>query len=86
MWQVTLARVDGIEIPTDDAGFLEFAKSLPDPTMYEALKESIPITTSELETVFLYCSQGEILPVCRYLTLSNSFVFPHSQKIYYYEE
>lgn len=44
MWQVTLAEINGPDVPRDDKGFLEFARSLPDPTMYEALRRSTPVS------------------------------------------
>jgi len=47
LWQVTLASLGETEMPTDDASFLDFARSLPDPTMYYALKDSVPITPSK---------------------------------------
>lgn len=47
LWQVTLASLGGRDMPKDDASFLDFAKSLPDPTMFYALRDSIPITPSK---------------------------------------
>lgn len=44
MWQVTLAEVNGKETIKTEDDFLNFAKSLPDPTIYEALVQSIPLT------------------------------------------
>jgi hypothetical protein len=44
IWQVTLADAGGENIPLTDEGFLSFAKSLPDPKLFEVLKESVPLT------------------------------------------
>jgi len=46
MWQVTLAEFNGRNVPRDEDGFLEYAKNLPDRTMYEALLRSTPVTES----------------------------------------
>jgi hypothetical protein len=43
-WQVTLAEVGGEGPETTDEGFLTFAKSLPDQTMYNILKQCEPLT------------------------------------------
>ena len=43
-WQVTLAEVGGPGPETTDEGFLAFAKTLPDQTMYNILKECEPVT------------------------------------------
>ena len=47
MWQVTLAEVNGEDVPRDEEGFLEFARELPVPAMYTALRRSTPVTDSE---------------------------------------
>lgn len=44
MWQVTLAEYGGKRAPIDEEGFLEFAKELPDPIMYQTLKRCKPVT------------------------------------------
>jgi flavin-dependent dehydrogenase len=43
-WQVTLIGIGRDYPPTDEAGFLEFARSLSSPEIYEAIKEAQPIT------------------------------------------
>lgn len=41
---VTVTGVNKDYPPTDDAGFLEFARSLPDPLVYDAIKDAEPIS------------------------------------------
>ncbi|HLZ26740.1 MAG TPA: FAD-dependent monooxygenase [Chloroflexota bacterium] len=43
-WIVTLAGIGGDYPPTDDEGFLEFARSLRTPILYEAIKNARPLT------------------------------------------
>jgi 2-polyprenyl-6-methoxyphenol hydroxylase-like FAD-dependent oxidoreductase len=43
-WWVTLIGGGGDYPPTEDAGFLEFARSLPTPMVYDALRTGEPIT------------------------------------------
>jgi 2-polyprenyl-6-methoxyphenol hydroxylase-like FAD-dependent oxidoreductase len=43
-WHVSLVGMDGDYPPTDEAGFLEFARSLPAPHLYQAIKEAEPLT------------------------------------------
>jgi len=43
-WLVGFARGDRDYPPTDEAGFLEFARSLPTPTIYHAIKDAEAIT------------------------------------------
>jgi 2-polyprenyl-6-methoxyphenol hydroxylase-like FAD-dependent oxidoreductase len=43
-WMVTLAGVGGDYPPTDEAGFLEFARSLDVPNIYEALQAAEPLS------------------------------------------
>ena len=43
-WIVTLAGMAGIYPPTDEAGFLEFAGQLSDPTIYNAIRQAEPIS------------------------------------------
>ena len=43
-WIVTVAGVGGDYPPTDDAGFLEFARTLRTPILYEAIKDARPLT------------------------------------------
>ena len=43
-WVVTLAGAGRDYPPTDEAGFLDFARSLAVPTLYDALREAQPIT------------------------------------------
>lgn len=50
-WQVTLAELGGPGPETTDEGFLEFAKSLPDQTMYNILKQCEPVTPGKLKLV-----------------------------------
>ena len=41
---VSLAGRLGEYPPADEAGFLEYARSLPEPSLYEAIKEAEPVT------------------------------------------
>jgi 2-polyprenyl-6-methoxyphenol hydroxylase-like FAD-dependent oxidoreductase len=43
-WLVTLAGAARDYPPTDPAGFLDFARSLPTPLLYDTLKEARPLT------------------------------------------
>jgi len=43
-WHVCLIGVGGDYPPTDEAGFLEFARSLPSPVFYDLLKDAEPLT------------------------------------------
>jgi 2-polyprenyl-6-methoxyphenol hydroxylase-like FAD-dependent oxidoreductase len=43
-WMVSLAGGGGDYPPTDEAGFLEFARALPAPLIYEAIKNAEPVT------------------------------------------
>jgi 2-polyprenyl-6-methoxyphenol hydroxylase-like FAD-dependent oxidoreductase len=43
-WQVMLGGAAGHYCPTDEAGFLEWARSLPDPSIYEAIRIAEPAT------------------------------------------
>ncbi len=43
-WQVTLIGMAKDYPPTDEAGFLEFARSLPSPRFYAAIKQAEPLT------------------------------------------
>jgi hypothetical protein len=43
-WMVTLGGGDRDYPPTDEEGFLAFARSLPTPEFYEAIKEAEPLT------------------------------------------
>ncbi|MGQ0834162.1 MAG: FAD-dependent oxidoreductase [Gammaproteobacteria bacterium] len=43
-WMVTLFGWHGAHAPTDDAGFLEFARGLPVPDVYQALRSAEPLT------------------------------------------
>ena len=45
-WCVTLIGVAGDVPPTDEAGFLAYAKSLPSPRFYEAIKDAQPLTNA----------------------------------------
>lgn len=42
--QVNLSGYKGSYCPTDDAAFLEFARKLPSPTIYNALRQAKPLT------------------------------------------
>ncbi|MBZ0279270.1 MAG: FAD-dependent monooxygenase [Anaerolineae bacterium] len=44
-WVVTLLGANGDYPPTDEEGFMAFAKSLPGPDIYEAIKDAKPITS-----------------------------------------
>jgi 2-polyprenyl-6-methoxyphenol hydroxylase-like FAD-dependent oxidoreductase len=43
-WQVSLNGYFGDHPPSDDAGFLEYARTLPAPTIYNAIKDARPLT------------------------------------------
>lgn len=43
-WHVTMFGMAGDYPPTTEDGFLEFAQSLPDPRVYEAIKDAEPLT------------------------------------------
>ncbi|HZU34928.1 MAG TPA: FAD-dependent monooxygenase [Gemmataceae bacterium] len=43
-WMVTLSGRGGDYPPTDDAGFVEFTRSLPSPMLYEAIRDAKPLT------------------------------------------
>jgi 2-polyprenyl-6-methoxyphenol hydroxylase-like FAD-dependent oxidoreductase len=43
-WMVTLAGSGGDYPPTDEAGFLDFARTLSHPSLYEAIAEAEPLT------------------------------------------
>lgn len=43
-WHVTLAGMGGNVPPLDEEGFLQWARSMPDPTIYEALRVAQPIS------------------------------------------
>jgi 2-polyprenyl-6-methoxyphenol hydroxylase-like FAD-dependent oxidoreductase len=43
-WMVSLAGRLGEYPPADEAGFLEYARNLPEPTLYEAIQEAEPLT------------------------------------------
>jgi 2-polyprenyl-6-methoxyphenol hydroxylase-like FAD-dependent oxidoreductase len=44
LWLVSLVGGDGHYPPTDDVGFLDFARSLRSPALYEAIAEAEPLT------------------------------------------
>jgi 2-polyprenyl-6-methoxyphenol hydroxylase-like FAD-dependent oxidoreductase len=44
VWHVTLSGVGGHYPPTDEAGFLQWARDLPDPTVYETIRIAKPLT------------------------------------------
>jgi len=44
-WVVTLAGVGRDYPPTDEAGFLDFARSLASPALYEAIKDAQPLSS-----------------------------------------
>ncbi len=43
-WHVTLIGIAGDYPPTDEDGFLEFARSLPSPALYEAIRDAEPLS------------------------------------------
>lgn len=43
-WVVTLVGIAGDYPPTDEAGFLAFARSLPTPQIYQAIKDAKPLS------------------------------------------
>ncbi|GAB4211911.1 MAG: hypothetical protein OHK0022_47010 [Roseiflexaceae bacterium] len=44
LWQVSLVGMRGDSVPTDEAGFVEFARSLPNPALYEAIAQAEPVS------------------------------------------
>ena len=44
-WMVTLAGVGGDYPPTDERGFMEFARSLAVPSLYDAIREAQPLSS-----------------------------------------
>lgn len=44
-WHVTLGGMAGNVPPTDEEGFLQWARNLPDPSIYEALRIAQPLTS-----------------------------------------
>lgn len=44
LWIATLAGTAGCYPPTDEDGFLEFARQLPDPILYEAIARAEPVS------------------------------------------
>jgi hypothetical protein len=43
-WHVTLGGMAGNAPPTDEEGFLQWARDLPDPSIYEATRVSRPLS------------------------------------------
>ncbi|MGW4128214.1 FAD-dependent oxidoreductase [Amycolatopsis japonica] len=43
-WVVCLCGVNGDYPPTDEAGFLEYARSLRSPVLYEAIRDAVPVS------------------------------------------
>ncbi|HYO49221.1 MAG TPA: FAD-binding protein [Chloroflexia bacterium] len=50
-WMLSLAGWLQDHAPTDEAGFLEYARSLPRPTIYEAIKDAEPLTPIVLHKI-----------------------------------
>ena len=44
LWHVTLGRMVGDTAPSDDAGFLQWARELADPSIYEAIRVATPVS------------------------------------------
>jgi 2-polyprenyl-6-methoxyphenol hydroxylase-like FAD-dependent oxidoreductase len=44
LWHVTLGRMAGDTAPSDDAGFLQWARELADPSIYEAIRVAAPVS------------------------------------------
>jgi O-acetyl-ADP-ribose deacetylase (regulator of RNase III) len=44
LWIITLAGIAGFYPPTDEEGFLDFARQLSHPCLYEAIREAEPVT------------------------------------------
>lgn len=44
LWHVSLGGFAGNHPPTDEAGFLDWARQLPDPSLYEAIRVAEPVT------------------------------------------
>lgn len=42
-WQLILTGLQGDHPPTDEEGYLEFARSLPSPEIYDALTQAEPL-------------------------------------------
>lgn len=43
-WQITLSGMDGSAPPTDEEGFVGWARDLPDPSVHEAIRVARPLT------------------------------------------
>lgn len=43
-WQLNLSGYKGYHCPLDEEGFLQFAKDLPSPTIYEAIRHAKPVS------------------------------------------
>ena len=43
-WHVTVGGMAGHHPPTDEAGFMQWARDLPDPSLYEAIRVAKPLT------------------------------------------
>ncbi|MDY7228508.1 NAD(P)/FAD-dependent oxidoreductase [Hyalangium rubrum] len=50
-WLVTLHGYFGDDPPRDDKGFLEFARSLPQPDIYEAIRDAKPLTEAVVHKI-----------------------------------
>ena len=44
-WMVSLAALGGVRTPTDHEGFLEYARTLRSPLLYQVLRDARPVTT-----------------------------------------
>jgi 2-polyprenyl-6-methoxyphenol hydroxylase-like FAD-dependent oxidoreductase len=44
LWQTLLLGAGGDYPPTDEEGFMEYARSLPDPAFYDAIKDAKPVS------------------------------------------
>jgi flavin-dependent dehydrogenase len=82
-WQVTLAEVGGDGPENTDEGFLEFAKSLPDQTMYNILKQCEPLTPGNTIFSTLFLSWSYRFLSHSYRFLSHSYLFLSSAVMKY---
>ena len=47
-WMVTLGSYGGVKLPTDHDGFMNFARNLSNPALYEAIKQATPLTDAKV--------------------------------------
>ena len=82
-WQVTLAEIGGPGPEPTNEGFLEFAKNLPDQTMYNVLKDCEPETDGAVLLFFLLLNGNLtffltlMCTVMKYMAMRNEMVCYH---------